>query len=51
MFFLLNIFSFLKGFQTPTVGVAEATTLLEIVTEDGVFIATEDGNLWGVVSA
>lgn len=48
MFSLLNIFSFLKSFQTPVTVVADSGELMELVTEDGNMMAFEDGTVWGV---
>ena len=50
MFNLFRIFSQFDLFRVPEPDYAAATTLLEIVTEDGVMITTEDGVYWGVVS-
>lgn len=50
MFNLFRILSQFDLFRVPESNYAAATTLLEIVTEDGIMIATEDGVLWGVVS-
>jgi hypothetical protein len=51
MFRIFAFFNFLQTFQTPGLNYAEVTTALELATEDGVLLATEDGNYWGVLTS
>ena len=50
MFNAFRQFSIFNLFRVPQGDEAAATTLLEIMTEDGVYITTEDGVYWAVVS-